>query len=125
MTGILKNGIAERVFVAVDVLGPVFAVLATIYPAFVEFSLDDEYAVLRDYQMVYLSGASRRGTQQNVVDDTILFFRQSGKDVRYTALAYLAFRSAEPKAEKNSLSVILITCANVHKIKMGYDIRIH
>lgn len=60
MTGILKNGIAERVFVAVDVLGPVFAVLATIYPSFVEFSLDDEYAVLRDYQMVYLSGASRR-----------------------------------------------------------------
>ena len=45
MSGILKNGIAESVFVAVVILSPKLAVLSSVYPAFVEFGLDDEYAI--------------------------------------------------------------------------------
>ena len=43
---------------SVDVLCPVFAVLAAVYPAFVEFGLDDEYAVFGYYYVVNLSGVA-------------------------------------------------------------------
>ena len=42
MSGILEYGITESVFVAVDILSPKLAVLSSVYPAFVEFGLDDE-----------------------------------------------------------------------------------
>ena len=58
MSGILKNGIAESVFVAVDILSPKLAVLSSIYPAFVELCLDDEYAVYGYDNMVNLGGAA-------------------------------------------------------------------
>lgn len=51
-------GVAQGVFVSVDVLCPVFAVLASVYPAFVEFGLDDEYAVFGYDYMVNLGGAA-------------------------------------------------------------------
>ena len=51
MSGILEYGITESVFVAVVILSPKLAVLSSVYPAFVEFGLDDEYAVLGYYYM--------------------------------------------------------------------------
>ena len=58
MSGILEYGITEGVFVSVNVLCPVFAVFTSVYPAFVEFGLDDEYAILGYYYMVNLCGAA-------------------------------------------------------------------
>ena len=47
-------GVAEPVFVAVDVLCPVLAVLASVYPSLIEFGLDDEDAIDGYYDVVYL-----------------------------------------------------------------------
>ena len=55
---VLMYGIAQGVFVSIDVLCPVFAIRSSVYPAFVEFGLDDEYAVLGYYYMVNLCGAA-------------------------------------------------------------------
>ena len=41
-----------------DVLCPIFAVFSSIYPPFVEFCFDDEYAVFGYYHMVNLRGAA-------------------------------------------------------------------
>ena len=55
---VLLYGIAKGVFVSVNVLCPVFAVFASVYPAFVVFGLDDEYAVFGYDDMVNLGGAA-------------------------------------------------------------------
>ena len=55
---ILMYGVAQGVFVSVDVLCPVFAVLASVDPAFVEFGFDDEYAVFGYCYVVNLGGAA-------------------------------------------------------------------
>ena len=54
MSLILVDGVAEPVFVAVDVLCPVLAVLASVYPSLIEFGLDDEDAIDGYYDVVYL-----------------------------------------------------------------------
>ena len=54
MSQILVDGVAELVFVAVDVLCPVLAVLASVYPSLIEFGLDDEDAIDGYYDVVYL-----------------------------------------------------------------------
>lgn len=54
MSLILVDGVTEPVFVAVDVLCPVFAVLASVNPALIEFGFDDEDTVDGYYDMVYL-----------------------------------------------------------------------
>lgn len=54
MSLILVDGVTEPVFVAVDVLCPVFAVLASVNPSLIEFGLDDEDAIDGYYDMVYL-----------------------------------------------------------------------
>lgn len=54
MSLVLMNRIAELVFVAVDVLCPVFVVLASVNPSLIEFGLDDEDSVDGYYDMVYL-----------------------------------------------------------------------
>ena len=59
MSGILEYGITESVFVAVDILSPKLAVLSSVYPAFVEFGLDDEYAILGYYYMLPRIWATR------------------------------------------------------------------
>ena len=55
---VLMYGVAQGVFVSVDVLCPVFTVLTAVYQAFVEFGLDDEYAVFGYYYVVNLGGAA-------------------------------------------------------------------
>lgn len=54
MSLILVDGVTELVFVAVDVLCPVFAVLVSVNPSLIEFGLDDEDAIDGYYDMVYL-----------------------------------------------------------------------
>lgn len=54
MSLILVDGVTESVFVAVDVLCPVFAVLASVNPSLIELGLDDEDAIDGYYDMVYL-----------------------------------------------------------------------
>lgn len=56
---ILMDWVSQGVFVSVDVLCPVFAVLASIYPALVKFGLDDEYTVYGYDYMVNLRGTPR------------------------------------------------------------------
>lgn len=51
---VLMNRIAELVFVAVDVLCPVFAVFAAVNPALIELGLDDEDSIDGYNNMVYL-----------------------------------------------------------------------
>ena len=54
MSLVLMNRISELVFVAVDVLCPVFAVFASVNPTLIELGLDDEYSIDGYYDMVYL-----------------------------------------------------------------------
>lgn len=54
MSLVLMNRIAELVFVAVDVLCPVFAVFASVNPALIELGFDDEDSLDEYYDMVYL-----------------------------------------------------------------------
>lgn len=54
MSLVLMNRIAELVFVAIDVLCPVFAVFASVNPTLIELGLDDEDTVDGYYDMVYL-----------------------------------------------------------------------
>ena len=73
MALVLKDWVVDLVFVAVDVLCPVFGVLASIYPAFVVLGLYDEDAIYGYYQVIYLRAAfwCRDG---DVVQHSVLVF---------------------------------------------------
>ena len=51
---VLMDGVSEPIFVAVDVLRPVFAILASVNPALIEFGLDDKDAIDGNYNVVNL-----------------------------------------------------------------------
>lgn len=68
-------GVAEPVFVAVDVLCPVLAVLASVYPSLIEFGLDDEDAIDGYYDVVYLCAVAI-AWEQKVIDDFVAVFGQ-------------------------------------------------
>ena len=75
MAGILQDRIIESVFVAVDVLRPVFGVLTAVNPAVVVLGLDDEDAINRHDQVIYLRTAFGCW-YRHIVQHPVLVLRQ-------------------------------------------------
>lgn len=58
MPFILPQWIPQFIFVAVDILGPILAVLPTIDPTPIVFGLNNEYPIDRNDHMIYLCTVS-------------------------------------------------------------------
>ena len=97
MSLILVDGVAELVFVAVDVLRPVFAVLASVYPSLIEFGLDDEDAIDGYYDVVYLCAVAVV-CEQKVIYDFVTVAWQFFQDGGHSLFPDFAFSGQE--AEK-------------------------
>lgn len=90
MSQILMNRITELVFVAVDVLCPVFAVFASVNPALIEFGLNYEDSIDGYYDMVYLRAVTV-ACEQKVVYDFVAVFREFFQDGGHPLFPDFAF----------------------------------
>ena len=99
MAGILQDRVVELVFVAVDVLCPVLGVLSAVNPAVVVFGLDDEDAIYRYDQMVYL-GTAFGCRNRHIVQHPILVFRQVIQFTRNYFLSDLTLRWNQPPEQE-------------------------
>ena len=98
MALILMDGVSEPVFVSVDVLRPVFAVLASVNPALIEFGLDDEDAIDGNYNVVNLGAVPVAG-EKKVVDDLVIGFGKPRQNGGNPFLSDFAFGRDEPEEQ--------------------------
>lgn len=99
VAGILQDRVVELIFVAVDVLRPVFGVLTAVNPAVVVLGLDDENAINRHDQVVYLRTAF--GCRyRHIVQHSVLVFRQVVQFPRNYFFSDLPLRRNQPPEQE-------------------------
>ena len=99
VAGILQDRVVELVFVAVDVLRPVLGVLTAVNPAVVVLGLDDEDAIYRHDQVVYL-GTAFGCRYRHIVQYPVLVFRQVVQFPRNYFLSDLSLRRNQPSEQE-------------------------
>ena len=99
MASVLQNGIVELVFVAVDVLRPVFGMLAAVNPTVVVLGLDDKDAVNGHHKVVNL-GTTLRRWNGNVVEHPVLVLRQVVQLPGHHLLSHLSLRRNQPPEQE-------------------------
>ena len=99
VAGILQDRVVELVFVTVDVLRPVLGVLTAVNPAVVVLGLDDEDAIYRHDQVVYL-GTAFWCRYRHIIQHPVLVFRQVIQFPRDYFLSDLTLRRNQPSEQE-------------------------
>ena len=88
MSIVLFQGISEMVFVTVNVLRPLVAIIVAIYPTRIVLGLDDKNAIGRNHDMINLYGIAVP-LYNNVVPN-VIFIGKLLQNGEYSLLATLA-----------------------------------
>lgn len=99
MTSFLLDWIIELIFVAVDVLCPVFGRLAAVNPAVVVLGFEDLDAIYGHHKVVNLR-APPGHWNSNVVQYTVLVFRQTIQLPSNHLLSHLPLRGNQPPEQE-------------------------
>lgn len=96
MALVLLDRVIHLVFLAIDVLGPIFAVDPTIYPARIILGFNEKDTIFGHHHMVDLRGMAIGMANQQIINDKVFVSRQPRQNPGNTFLTHFTFGWKKP-----------------------------